>query len=451
MTAPASRRTLTVGLVLIVSVTAFEALAVATILPDTVREIGGLGWYGWVFSGFMLANLAALPVAGRATDRHGPAAPFVVGAALFATGLVVAGVAQSMAVLVAGRIVQGAGAAAISSVAWVAVARAYDAGEQPRMMALLSSAWVVPGLFGPAIAAGVATTVGWRMVFLGLVPFTIAASALALGGLRTLGPPAEERPPPAARVVDAALVAIGVSLALLAVRSAMPALSLGLGVAGLVAAVVGLRRLLPAGTLRAAPGLPAATAVMALLTFAFFAVEAFLPLAIVEVRHAGNAVVATTLTTGTLAWSTGAWLQARLAGWGRRALLRVGLVLLVVGVGASAAPLVPALTPWSAVAAWALAGLGIGIAHPVTSLAILAGAPAGREGEASGTMQIASSLAIALGTGLGGDLLARFAADGGTIALGIAGVNAAAVVAGVLALVATRGVADARPGLQPAA
>lgn len=446
-----SRRALTVGLVLIVSVTAFEALAVATILPDTVREIGGLAWYGWVFSGFMLANLAAIPVAGRATDRHGPATPFVAGAVLFVIGLVVAGVAQSMAVLVAGRIVQGAGTAAISSVAWVAVARAYEPAEQPRMMALLSSAWVVPGLFGPAIAAGVAVAVGWRMVFLGLVPFTIAASAMALGGLRTLGPPSGERPPPAARIGDAVMVAAGVAMTLLAVRSDRLALTIGLGLAGVVTAIHGLRRLLPAGTLRAAPGLPAATAVLTLLTFAFFAVEAFLPLAIVEVRHAGNAVVAATLTTGTLAWSAGAWLQARLSGWGRRALLRVGLGLLVVGVGASVAPLLPALSPWSAVVAWAFAGLGIGIAHPVSTLAILAGAPAGREGEVSGTMQIASSLAIAVGTGLGGDLLARFAADGGSIALGIACVNVAAVIAGVLGLVAARGVADAGPGLEASA
>ncbi len=451
MTSPPSRRTLTVGLVLIVSVTAFEALAVATILPDTVREIGGLAWYGWAFSGFMLANLAAIPVAGRATDRHGPAAPFVIGAALFTVGLVVAGFASSMAVLVAGRVVQGAGAAVISSVAWVAVARAYEPAEQPRMMALLSSAWVVPGLFGPAIAAGVAVAAGWRAVFLGLVPFTIVASALALGGLRTLGPPAGERAPPSARIRDAAMVAVGVAATLLAVRSTLPVLTVGLAVAGLVATAYGLRRLLPPGTLRAAPGQPAAMAVLSALVFAFFAVEAFLPLAIVEVRHAGNAVVATTLTAGTLAWSLGAWLQSRLAGWGRRALLRTGLTLLLVGVATSAAPLLPGLSPWSAVGAWAIGGLGIGIAYPVSTLAILADAPPGREGEVSGTMQIASSLAIAVGTGLGGDLLARFAADGGDIALGIACVNVAATLAALAGLAAARGVADAHPGLEPSA
>jgi MFS family permease len=226
---------------------------------------------------------------------------------------------------------------------------------------------------------------------------------------------------------------------------------IGLGVVGLAATVYVVRRLLPDGTLRAAPGLPAATAILTLLTFAFFAVEAFLPLALVEVRHAGNVVVATTLTAGTLSWSAGAWVQAHASDVGRRRLLRVGLALVVAGVGATLLPLWPAMSPWSAVAAWTIAGLGMGIAHPVTTVTILSDAPPGREGEVSGTMQIANSLSIAIGTGLGGDLLARFAADGGPIAAGIACVDVAAVVTGLVAIAATRGVADTRPGLQPSA
>jgi MFS family permease len=96
------------------------------------------------------------------------------------------------------------------------------------------------------------------------------------------------------------------------------------------------------------------------------------------------------------------------------------------------------------VAAWALAGIGIGIAYPITTLAILEAAPAGREGEVSATMQIANALAIALGTGLGGDLLARFAQAGRTASLGIALVDAASLLACALALAGARGVAEAR-------
>jgi MFS family permease len=64
------RPALTIGLLLTVSMAAFEAMAIATVLPETLREIGGLEWYGWVFSAFMLANLVGIPLAGEAADRR---------------------------------------------------------------------------------------------------------------------------------------------------------------------------------------------------------------------------------------------------------------------------------------------------------------------------------------------------------------------------------------------
>src|SRR5438046_7828552 len=84
---------LTVGLLLTISITAFEALAVATVLPATAADLGGAtgSWYGWVFSGFMLANLVGIPAAGILADRGGAARPFIVGCVFFALGLVVAG------------------------------------------------------------------------------------------------------------------------------------------------------------------------------------------------------------------------------------------------------------------------------------------------------------------------------------------------------------------------
>jgi hypothetical protein len=67
------RRPLTVGLVLIVTLVAFEALAVATVMPAAERDLGGLRLYGWAFSGFLLASLVGITWAGEEADRHGPA------------------------------------------------------------------------------------------------------------------------------------------------------------------------------------------------------------------------------------------------------------------------------------------------------------------------------------------------------------------------------------------
>lgn len=87
--APSSR--LTAGLVLAVVAVAFEGLAVTTVMPTVVRDLGGLADYGWAFSGFMLANVVGITVAGRRTDRVGPWAPFAGGAAIFTAGLCLAG------------------------------------------------------------------------------------------------------------------------------------------------------------------------------------------------------------------------------------------------------------------------------------------------------------------------------------------------------------------------
>ncbi len=180
------QRGLSIGLLLTVSFSAFEALAVATVLPTAVADIGGLDLYGWVFSVFMLANLVGIVTAGRSADLHGPARAFGVGVVLFVLGLVWAGLSPSMSSVVAARSLQGLGAGAIGAVAYVAIKRAYSPEARPKMLALMSTAWVVPGLVGPALAGVMADFLGWRWVFLGLAPLSLAAAGFAFTPLRSL-------------------------------------------------------------------------------------------------------------------------------------------------------------------------------------------------------------------------------------------------------------------------
>jgi len=100
--APARRR-LTTGLVLTITLVAFEALAIATIMPVVSDDLGGLGLYGWVFSGFFLGNLLGIVLAGEAADRRGTRAPFLAGLVLFSFGLIIGGAGPSRAVCGGGR------------------------------------------------------------------------------------------------------------------------------------------------------------------------------------------------------------------------------------------------------------------------------------------------------------------------------------------------------------
>ena len=72
--APARRR-LTLGLVMTITLVAFEALAISTVMPVVKDDLGGLALYGWVFAGFFLGNLLGIVVAGQAADRRGTAFP----------------------------------------------------------------------------------------------------------------------------------------------------------------------------------------------------------------------------------------------------------------------------------------------------------------------------------------------------------------------------------------
>jgi MFS family permease len=152
---------LTVGLVLAVTFVAFEALAVATILPVVGRHLGDLRLYGWVFSAFLLASLFGIVLAGTLADRVPLGRLMLAGLALFALGLVIDGTAPDMPALVAGRAVQGFGAGVVPAVAYVAISRCYAEQARPRMFAVLSTAWVVPGLIGPGVGAPVACCRWW--------------------------------------------------------------------------------------------------------------------------------------------------------------------------------------------------------------------------------------------------------------------------------------------------
>jgi len=433
------QRRLTVGLILTVSMTAFEALAVATSLPATLRDLGGLTYYGWAFSAFMLANLVSICVAGRAADQHGVARPFLVGSILFVAGLVGAGLAPSMPVVVGSRAVQGCGAGAISSAAYVAVARAYAARARPHMLAMLSTAWVLPGLIGPTLAGTVTDHLGWRWVFLGLAPCVVVASGLVMPALRRLSPgsasgAAEDQ------TVAAFRLAAGTGVLLYAMGSGSVLVAAPLMIAGLLAGFPAFQQLMPAGTLRAQPGLPAAIAALGLVSFAFFGTEAFLPLMLTTVRGQSNTMAGIVLTAATISWTAGAWIQARLAAHrSHRGLATVGLLLTVGGIAGTTSVLSRAVPVWMATIMWGITGLGMGLAYSTTTLVVLNSAPRGREGVASSAMQLANVLGVALGTGLAGDVLALAMTAGRSEATGVGLVNLMTVIIGGLGVMAARG------------
>jgi MFS family permease len=432
--APA-RRALTAGLVLTITLAAFESFAVATALPVIREDLGGLGLYGWVFSAYLLGSLVGIVIAGDLTDRFGPAVAYGLGLVAFAAGLVVGGLAPTMAVLVGARLLQGAGGGAIPAVAYVVIGRRYPHRIRPRMFAVLSTAWVVPGLVGPALAGAVAENVGWRWVFLGLLPLVALSALLTLPALRAadLGPGDAAREP--SRLPTAVAVAAGAGLLLAGLSTELLVLRLVFVPAGLALGLPALRRLVPKGTLTARPGLPATIVARATLTFSFFGAEAYLPLTLTSVRGYSATAAGVALTSATLTWTAASWFQARhYATWGPRRLVTTGHVMVAVGIAGLATVLADGVPVAVAYVAWAVGGGGIGLAYAAITLTVLRDAPEDRQGFTTSALQLCDVLGMALGTGLGGAFVATGDAMGWDehVGLGLAfGISGAVALAGV--------------------
>jgi MFS family permease len=418
-----------IGLVIVVTVVAVEAMAVATIMPTVVRALHGLRLYGWGFTAYLLADVVGMVFAGRDCDRHGPSRSLLGGLTVFAGGLVVASIAPDIWVFLAGRVLQGLGGGAMIVAAYVVVARAFPDNLHPRVFAALSAAWVVPSLVGPAVAGLVASAWSWRWVFAGIAPLAVGGAMLLVPVLRRLPRTVRSESSASAGLWLGVVLACALGL-VQAAAEAIDAWSIPLLVGGVGLGLFALRRLLPTGTLRLASGLPAVVALRGILTCAFFGAEAYLPLTLARIHGGSARVVGIPLTLAALGWSAGSWWQGRRTGH-RLALMRTGFLGVAVGVGLLSIVAAPAVSMWLAIPVWTVAGTGMGVAMPTISVLLLERSTVDRQGANSAALQISDMVGSIVGIAAAGALVQGF---------GLGRLSTAIVVADlILAMVAVFG------------
>jgi MFS family permease len=429
-----ARGRLTTGLLILEALVAIEILIVATILPAVQRDLHGLQLYGWTFTALTLASFAAVPIAGRLTDRLGPRSVLGAAIGIYGVGLAMAATAPTMLVLVIARFVQGIGGGGLYVVSLATVAKTYPERIRPRVMALLASMWILPGLLGPPIGAVIAETVGWRWAFVAPLPLIAFAALLVMPALRGISVSEEESRLP---VVASLALMVGVGV-LLGGLTHLSVWSIPLVVVGLAVTIPALHRITPPGTLTARRGIPAASAAAFLASAAFFATDGFVTLMLTETRGLSVGIAGIVLTASAVAWATGTWWQSRAIGrLGARRLVAGGAALIAVGAALVAVGLlnVPVVIPY---VGWAIGSVGMGIVWPTIPLSVMGEAEAGREaGELSSTI-LMDYLGVGIGAGLGGASVAL--ADAGTLTIegGLAGAFGIAIVAAVLLVLVSR-------------
>ncbi len=405
---------------------AFEFMAVATALPVAARELGGLGLYPWALTGFLGAAMFANGIAGELCDRLGPRLPLAAGASAFAVGLVVSGLSRSMPMLIGGRIVQGLGAGFTIVAVYVVIGQCYPEEVRPRVMTLISTAWVVPAVIGPFIAGGLTEYISWRWAFLSLVPM-LPIPMFAV--LKRLGPTAPTKTRRPGRVQLAASMAVGAGLlqwaGLLAESSRWWSAAVT-ATAGLVMVVVAARRLFPPGTLRLARGLPSVIAFRGVTAGGFFSCQAFVPLMLVEHRGATPTMAGLAVAGTALGWSTGSWWQGRPGlRTPRTSLVRRGSIVTTIGVVVTASAAVATddvtIPAWLAGVGLLLGGLGMGLAMASNAVLLFEFSPIADRGANSAAIQMSDSLGglLVIGAAGVGYAIWRDSVDHSALFLGI--------------------------------
>lgn len=391
----------TLGISTSMVLTAFEALAVNTAMPVTAKALHGLPLYSLAFSVYFATSLLGMVVAGERSDVHGPCGSFLIGSGAFAAGLLVSGTATTMAQFVAGRAVQGVGGGYVVVAIYVIIARAYPERLHTRVFGLLASCWVLPAIVGPAIAGYVATSLTWRLVFLGIAALAVAPPIALYGTLRSL-PSAETAPRERSLVLPALAVTLGAGLVSYAADDLTWAGAI-MAVGGLALLGWGLPPLLPAGTLRARRGLPSVILVRGLVAGSYYGVEAYVPLMLVVVRGLSPTVAGLTLTAAAVTWAGGSWVNSHsLLPLSRSGTMTAGMVVAAIALAGLVLAVLPEFPTATASVAMLIAAFGMGLIYPNTSVLMLELSPEGTQGANSASLQVSDALGASLAIGLGG-------------------------------------------------
>jgi len=421
---------ITIGACALVFLGAFESLAVTTVMPVVSDDLGGERLYALAFAGPLATGVIGMVAAGNWSDRRGPIAPLYAAVAAFVAGLLIAGLAPSMEILVAGRFVQGLGSGAMMVALYVVVARVYPADKHPAIFAGFAAAWVVPSLIGPTIAAVVTDLWSWHWVFLGVVILALAALLMVVPALRGMTRSGDASVPWALGRLGWAVLAAVAVLALNLVGD-VPGVGPVLAVAAVIIALIAVRPLVPRGTLLARRGLPSVILVRGLMAGAFFGTQVYVPYLLTDSYGLTPTLAGLALTGGALAWSTASTVQGKM---GTRlssvTALRVGTMLVLVGI---ALVMVTSAFRWPALViagAWVVGGAGMGLMSPRSSVLTLSMSTPANQGFNSAAMTVADSFGSALVLAITGTIFAALAtsADPFTMMFALTGLIAAVAV-----------------------
>lgn len=439
---PRTASTIYATLALMLALSGLDQTVLSTALPTIVQSLHGEALAPWVFSTYLMASTAVIPLYGKLADRLGVLPMLVWSTALFTLGSIACALAANMPVLVAARAIQGLGGGGLMTLAMLAVASLYPQEERGRRMGLLGAVYSLSTLVGPLVGALVLQFASWHVAFWINVP----CAALAWVVLQRSPFGAPHGPRHRLDVAGAGLLSAALAALLLSTHHGLAArtsaAALAAGAALLLTWAFVERRaedpILPLAMFRRVP-FAAITAMSAASGVLLFGAVVFLPLYLQRGLGFGPLGSALHTLPLMLGITVGAQLAGRALRGGKslRALAVIGTASAAIGfVGLAAVLQVAHGTAWALALALSPLGVGLGLLFPLVTVVAQRSAPPQQIGIATATPVMLRSLGGALGVALLGESLARHMAR--AVAAGIASQAeaAAAMAAGVAAICA---------------
>jgi MFS family permease len=396
-----------------VALHAVNVYIATTIMPSVVSEIGGLDYYAWATTLFVVASIVGSTLSSQALDRMGARRVYGLASLSFGIGTAACAAAPTLAVLLAGRFVQGFGGGLLFALSYAMIRHVFEPALWPRGMALVSGMWGCAALSGPFVGGVFAEWHAWRAAFGVLLLATIAFALLAS---RVLAPRAPE--PHGNRATEAPLRFPGLRLALLA--AAVLSVSAGgvaedtranaagvLGAMALLAVFAAFEvrsseRLLPRDVWTPTAQLGALYATMALLMLGT-TTEIFVPLLLQRLRGSSPLVAGYMTALASIGWTTASLLVSGAGSRGARVAMAAGPCIMLVGLVGLARTLPDPNTSMLVLGILLVlvgAGAGIGWPHLLSRVILLARDD--ERGIASSSITTVQLLATAFGSAIGG-------------------------------------------------
>ncbi len=346
------------GVVVLEFAAAVSTFVAGTLLPLIERDLRAQDQVQLLVAGTTIGMFTALPLASRVIHRFAPGRVLMAGLLLSGVGSAIAATAPNAWTFAGGRFLAGFAGALMAVYGISAAIEHLEDALRLKVVAAMSAMWILPATVGPSLTLALEHAFGWRIALLAPLPFMVVGRLIVV---RTVPPkrttPRRDRP-----ILRTLLVPVGVTGFVVLTDSSRWQLA----PIALVVAVVGFFALMPEGTARLRRGAPAALAALTLFGAGYFGANSLITLTFTQTFGTSLFQAGVALSVAPIAWALAAMFAPKLGAQGAPPVLGMGLATL--GAGAVALLGLGGASWIGALVAWALVGLGVGLAYPAVYL-----------------------------------------------------------------------------------